>query len=301
MASLQVGINPVVWTNDDLPTLGDEFPLEQCLSEAHQAGYSGIELGHKFPRDPRVLRDILAEHKLSLISGWYGGRLLERGLESELNAVQAQVELLSSLGSDVLIYAEISGCVHGVRGRSLEARRKLEPDDFRMLSEQLTLFARTIYDGTGLRLAYHHHMGTVIQTIGELEQLVSLTGEEVGITLDTGHIAFAGGDPVSVVRRWGPRIRHVHLKDVRQSVLSIVRREQKSYLDAIVEGVFTVPGDGDLHFEPILQALADLPYRGWLVVEADQDPAFAQPLLFAQKGYQYVQQLALQAGLSIIC
>lgn len=293
-----LGVNPVIWTNDDMPTLGDHNSLERCLREARDAGYVGIELGHKFPRDPEVLGGLLREHNLSLISGWYGGRLLDRGFEAELEAASDQIDLLVSLGCQVLVYAEVSGCVHGVRWQPLEARGRIHPDDFPSFGYELTAFAEAVR-ARGLSLAYHHHMGTVVQTLDELDLLLKSSGSDVGLTLDTGHIAFAGGDPAAVIREAGQRLFHVHLKDVRNSVLKAVASGPSSYLDAIVDGVFTVPGDGDLEFEPVMNALRDVDYRGWLVVEADQDPAFAEPAQFARMGADHIRSLAGKVGLTI--
>lgn len=295
---LPLGINPVVWTNDDLPTLGDENSLERCLREARAAGYAGIELGHKFPRDPEVLAELLGRHRMRLVSGWYGGRLLERSVEAELSAAEEQVELLIALGCTVFIYAEVAGCVHGVRGQPLEARRRLDPSELERFGKGLSGFAEAL-GRRGLLLAYHHHMGTVVQTRLELEGLLEHTSDAVGLTLDTGHLAFAGADPASVTRRWGHRVRHVHLKDVRRTVLQAASRQPCSYLDAIVDGVFTVPGDGDLDFGPVLRALAEAGYDGWLVVEADQDPSVAEPALFAKMGRDHVAEVAEAVGLEL--
>lgn len=295
---LRIGVNPVVWSNDDLPVLGDRNSLERCLREAREAGYAGVELGHKFPRDPADLRPLLDRHGLALVSGWYGGRLLERSPEAELDAAAAQVGLLEAMGCDVFIYAEAAGCVHGVRGRPLEARRRLDRSELAAFGGALTAFAEGL-KARGLLLAYHHHMGTVIQTMEELEALIACTGDDVGLTLDTGHVAFAGGDPGLVARRFLARIRHVHLKDVRRTVIAAAESGPSSYLDAIVDGVFTVPGDGDLDFAPVLSALRDGGYAGWLVVEADQDPTYAEPLRFARMGHAHVRAVASSVGLEL--
>jgi inosose dehydratase len=288
-------VNPVIWSNDDLPALGDDISVDRCLREARAAGYAGIELGHKLPRDAEALRALLAPRGLELISGWYGGRVSERGAARELEAAEAQVDLLRAFGCEVLVYAEVAGCVHGTMGQPIEARRCLAPSALVDFGRELTAFAEALR-GRGLDLAYHHHMGTIIQTGDELERLLASTGDVVGLTVDTGHLAFAGADPGEIVRRFGPRVKHVHLKDVRGSVLASVTRGAGSYLDAIVAGVFTVPGDGDLDFRPILEALRDAEYAGWLVVEADQDPARADPAVFARMGAEHVRRLAADVG-----
>lgn len=287
-----------MWSNDDLPALGDDISLERCLFEARAAGFAGIELGHKFPRDPETLRARLGPHQLQLVSGWYGGRILERGAEAELRAAEAQIELLCRMGCETFIYAEVSGCVHGVRGQPLETRRRLASTDYADFGRELTAFAEGLR-ARGLSIAYHHHMGTVIQTIPELERLLAATGDVVGVTLDTGHVAFAGGEPAAVIRALGGRLRHLHLKDVRPTVIHAVSSGPSSYLDAIVDGVFTVPGDGALDFGPVVRALLDVDYRGWWVVEADQDPALADPGRFARMGFDEIAGRLRDHGLGV--
>ncbi len=298
MSELRIGVNPVIWTNDDLPCLGGHISVDRCLSEARAAGYAGIELGHKLPRDAALLRALLEAHDLELIGGWYGGRLLDRSVEEELVAAGPQLELLAELGSGVLVYAEVTGGVQGDRKLGIEARRRLGESEWGPFGRRLTAFAERAR-ARGVSLAYHQHMGTVVETAEELDALVEATGDVVGLTLDTGHIAFSGAEPAAVVARLGSRIRHVHLKDVRKSVLSAVAQGPASYLDAIVDGVFTVPGDGDLDFSLVLAALRDVHYGGWLVVEADQDPAIAEPALFARKGADHVRSAAAAVGLAV--
>lgn len=295
---IRLGVNPVGWSNDDLPALGEHNSLERCLRDAREAGYQGIELGRKFPRDPVVLGQLLERHGIRLVSGWYGGRLLARTPEEELRAAGSHIELLRALGCEVMIYAEVTGSVHGNRTHPLDARLRLEEAGAQRFGAQLSTFADRLSD-VGLRLAYHHHMGTVVQTPDEIETLLEVTRPSVGLNLDTGHVAFAGGDPELAARRWGSRVCHVHLKDVRQTVVAAATRRPCAYLDAIVDGVFTVPGDGDISFGPVLRGLKDAGYEGWLVVEADQDPDLAEPALFARMGRQHVEDAARTEGLKI--
>lgn len=287
MSRIRLGVNPIMWSNDDLPTLGSENSLEQCLSEAREAGFQGIELGHKFPRDPDVLKALLARYDMELIAGWYGGRLLDRSVDEEWDALQDHLALLQANDSQVFIYAEVSGCVHGVRGQPLEARLRLQEDAFDDFGRRLTDLAERL-QARGMSFAYHQHMGTVVQTIDELHLLMKSTADVVGLTLDTGHLVFAGGDPESVIRTYGHRVNHVHLKDVRRTVVRAAFQGPSSYLDAIVDGVFTVPGDGDLQFEGAVSALCAAKYEGWWVIEADQDPALANPGTFARLGADHV-------------
>src|SRR6266851_2897103 len=244
---VRLGVSPIGWSNDDLPELGGDTPAETCLAEARQAGFAGIELGNKFPRDPALLRPVLQRHKLSLISGWHSGRLLERSVDEELAAIEAHLALLVAMGCAVLVYAETSGSIAGDRHRPLSGRPQLRGAEWGDFAGRLTELADRVAR-RGIRLAYHHHMGTVVQSEAEIDRLMAAAGASVGLLLDTGHLAFAGGDPVALARRHGHRIAHVHCKDVRPGVLARIRAADTSFLDAVIDGVFTVPGDGCLDF-----------------------------------------------------
>jgi inosose dehydratase len=280
----RIGINPLTWTNDDMPELGAETPLETCLSEARQAGYEGVELGNKFPRTVETLGPILEAHDLALVSGWYSGGLLERSVADEMEAIKDHLSLLSGLGCDVMVFAEVTGCVHGMRATPLSARRVLDSSEWIGFGERLTEVAKRIAD-RGVAMAYHHHMGTVVQSEAEIDRLMEVTGDSVGLLLDTGHLAYAGGDPLGAARRHATRINHVHCKDIRADILERVRATDTSFLDAVLEGVFTVPGDGSIDFPGVLSILRENGYDGWLVVEAEQDPAIAHPLTYSRMGY----------------
>jgi inosose dehydratase len=293
---VRLGINPIGWTNDDLPELGDDIPLETCLAEARAAGYEGVELGRKFPRQAAALGPILARHGLALVSGWYGAELRRRAVKAELAAAEPHVALLTELGSPVGVFAEVSDSVHGRRDVPLSRRPRLAEAEWPRFGEALTEVAEALR-GRGVRLAYHHHVGTVIETEGEIDRLMAVTGEAVGLLLDTGHLTYAGGDPARVARRHAGRIVHVHCKDVRPAVLDEVRRRDRSFLDAVLAGVFTVPGDGAVDYPAVLRALAGAGYAGWLVVEAEQDPAVAHPLTYARMGHAYLSRTAADAGL----
>jgi inosose dehydratase len=290
---LRIGINPLTWTNDDMPELGGDTPLETCLAEAKLAGYDGVELGNKFPRDADQLRPIVSRHGLSLVSGWYSGRLLERSPAEEIAAVESHLALLSAMGCTTMVFAEVSGCVHGDRKRPLSRRPHLGDKEWRRLATGLSEVARHL-QRRGVSLAYHHHMGTVIETAEEIDRLMAMTGPEVGLLLDTGHLTYAGGDPAATAQRHGTRIVHVHCKDVRLPMLNEAMQNDWSFLDAVLAGVFTVPGDGCVDYPHVFEALAAASYRGWLVVEAEQDPAKAHPLTYARMGHAYLRPLAVK-------
>jgi inosose dehydratase len=287
---VRIGINPLTWTNDDLPELGESNSLETCLSEARLAGYDGVELGRKFPRDAAVLSPLLEKHHLKLVSGWYSARLLERSVEDEIKAMRPHQELLRALGCKVMVFAEVSRCVHGDRCIPLSRRPRMAEKEWKPFCERLDAVARHL-EKQGLKLAYHHHMGTVIESEEEVDRMMGSTAA-VGLLLDTGHLTFAGGEPMRVLERHGARIVHVHCKDVRQDRLARARGQDLSFLDAVLGDVFAVPGDGSIDFEPVLQRLARSGYQGWLVVEADQDPARAQPLTHARIGHDCLRPLA---------
>lgn len=296
--SVRLGINPLTWSNDDMPELGGETSLATCLSEAKLAGYSGVELGNKFPRRDEVLRPILARHKLRLISGWYSSRLLERSVTDEIMAVTGHLELLAALGCNVMVYAEVSGCVHGDKSVPLSRRPVLDDKQWPEFGENLNAMAKHLAQH-GIRLAYHHHMGTVVETAAEIDRLMAVTSPEVGLLLDTGHLTYAGGDPVAVARRHAARIVHVHCKDVRLPVLAAAKARDSSFLDAVLDGVFTVPGDGIVDYPLLFPVLKAVGYQGWLVVEAEQDPAKAHPLTYARLGHDNLTAFADNAGFTI--
>jgi inosose dehydratase len=293
---IRLGTNPIAWSNDDMPELGGTTPLETCLAEAREAGYAGIELGNKFPREAGALRPILERHGLALVSGWWSARLLERPVEAELGAIAAHADLLKAMDCDVVIVAETSRGIAGARGTPLSRRPRLEDATWRAFGAKLTALAEAL-QRWGLRLAYHHHMGTVVETAGEVDRLMETTGEAVGLLLDTGHLAFSGADPTAVARRHRRRIVHVHCKDVRSVVLARARAEDWSFLDSVLAGVFTVPGDGSVDFASVLKELRG--YVGWLVVEAEQDPQKAHPLTYAVLGAKNLRKAAADAGLAL--
>ena len=289
--SVRIGINPLTWTIDDLPEVGGETSLETCLTEARAAGFEGVELGCKFPRTVPELKAALAPHGLALVSGWYSTNLLLRDAATEFEAMRPHRELLSALGCDVVVVAETTRCIHGERGARLSQRPVLAPADWPRFAERLDELGGRLQDG-GLTLAYHHHMGTVVQTEDEVDRLMDSCDDVVSLLLDTGHLTFAGGDPVRVASRHAARIAHVHCKDVRRAVLHRSLNRDASFLDAVLDGVFTVPGDGSVDYAAVLDPIARAGYRGWLVVEAEQDPAVAPSAEYADLGYRNLRRLA---------
>jgi inosose dehydratase len=295
-APVRVGINPLTWTNDDMPELGAETSLEQCLTEARAAGYAGVELGNKFPRTPTALSPALGAHGLRLVSGWYSSNLLHRSVEEEARALEPHLSLLCALGSDVLILCETTFAVHGERQTPLSRRPRLDDAGFHLLARRLTELGDRVAR-RGVRLCYHHHMGTLIQTEEEIERLLALTGPSVWLLLDTGHLTYAGGRPAVIAGRHGKRVAHVHAKDVRRPVLERALASDLPFLQAVLQGVFTVPGDGCVDYHAVFAQLAQHRYHGWVVVEAEQDPRKAHPATYAQLGHRNVVSRLRGAGL----
>ncbi|WP_455810609.1 myo-inosose-2 dehydratase [Pseudomonas graminis] len=291
----QLGIAPIAWSNDDLPQLGGDTPLSVCLAESRQAGFSGVETGGKFPRTSAELLPQLAEYQLQLVSGWYSGTLLDNDLASEIQKVTPQLELFKACGAACLVYGETAGTIQNQQHIPLSQRRRLSDDEIKEYGTRLTLFARYCED-FGVPLAFHHHMGTAIEDERDIDLLMAATGPEVGLLFDSGHLVFAGVDPLSILKKHGQRINHVHTKDIRADVRASLDWNRDSFLDAVLKGVYTVPGDGCINFDALIAELARIGYQGWFVVEAEQDPALAPPLEYAIIGYNSLKKSLNAAG-----
>ena len=289
--TIRIGANPIIWSNDDLRELGAETSLETCLSQAHRIGFEGMELGHKFPREPVQLAAVLDRYGLKCVSGWYSAQLLARDAVTELKFLRPHLDLLKALGSPVLVFAEVTGAIHGDLGEPLTKRPRLSAAEWQELGRGLTDLARMTAK-EGVQLVYHHHMGTVVQSEEDVNALMDACGPEVGLLLDTGHATFAGGDPVRLAKRHASRIRHFHAKDVRAAVLEKAHSNNWSFLQSVLEGVFTVPGDGCIDFASVFAALGG--YSGWIVLEAEQDPKRADPMTYASLGYANLRRLVAQ-------
>lgn len=296
--SVRIGINPLTWTNDDMPELGADTQLETCLSEGKEAGYAGFELGQKFPRKAEVLGPILEAHGLKLVSGWYSSQLLERTAEEEIEAMQDHMNLLKALGSNVMVYCEVSQCIHGEREVPVSKRPVMTEAEWSTLLERIEVVGQYL-QSQGMALAYHHHMGTVVESEADVDRLMQGTSDAVGLLLDTGHMTYAGGDPLALAKRYAGRIRHVHCKDIRAEVLKDAKNQNLSFLNSVLNGTFTVPGDGSVDYPSIFAVLKECNYSGWLVVEAEQDPAVAHPLTYAKLGYANLTKLCADAGITV--
>ncbi|KWK90965.1 myo-inosose-2 dehydratase [Burkholderia ubonensis] len=286
----RIGINPLSWMNDDLPSLGGETPLAVALTEGRDIGYEGFELGNKFPREPQALKALLGEYGLSLVSGWYSGRLAQRSIDDEIAAVDPHLDLLAQNGATVMVYGEVADTIQGAPVPLYQRPRFTTDAQWDGYAERLDAFARYTLS-RGVRVAYHHHMGAYVETPADVDRLMAATSDAVGLLFDAGHITFAGGDPAEVLKRHIARVCHVHCKDVRPAVIRLARNRNWSFLDAVINGAFTVPGDGAIDFATLIDLLKRHGYRGWLVVEAEQDPVVAPSYAYAQKGYRTLRAL----------
>jgi inosose dehydratase len=289
-AGIRIGVNPLSWTNDDLPSLGGEVPLEQALREGKQIGFAGFELGNKFPREPEALRRLLAQHDLALVSGWYSGRLAHRSAQEEIDAVGPHLELLAKNGADAMVYGEVADSIQGAAQPLFKRPRFVTDAQWETYAERLNTFARYTLS-QGVRLAYHHHMGAYIETPADVDRLMALTAPEVGLLFDSGHITLAGGNALETLDKHIARVCHVHCKDVRPAVMRMARNRDWTFLQSVLNGVFTVPGDGGIDFAPLIERLVRHGYRGWLVVEAEQDPIVAPSYSYADLGYRTLRDL----------
>lgn len=297
---IRIGANPIGWSNDDLQEIGGDTPLETCLAEAREAGFVGMELGHKFPREASALKAALAPFGMACISGWYSSELLLRSPEEELRHLRPHLDLLKAMGSTVLVFAETSNAIHGDRSKPLSARPILGVGEWAEFGRRITAVAdQTLKEG--VRLVYHHHMGTIVQSKADIDAFMAATGPSVHLLLDTGHATWGGADPADLARRYRDRISHFHAKDVRPDIKAKSEAEDWSFLDSILGmgdelGVYTVPGDGMVDYAGVFRELPG--YSGWVVVEAEQDPKKAPALPYAKKGVAHLKACLAQAGLA---
>lgn len=296
---IRYGTNPIAWANDDDRSIGAHIPTEQILGEAGEIiGFDGIENGHRWPEDPAELKALLGRHGLAFISGWYSLELLTRSVEREIEAFQPQLARLKHNGCEVAIVCETSNAIHGRADLPLSRRERLSPEAMQVFGAKVEAFAGYVA-AQGLTLVYHHHMGTVVESPEEIDAFMAATGPHTKLLFDAGHCFFGGGDPEAVLARHVGRVRHFHAKNVRPAVMRAVRENDWSFLRGVVEGVFTVPGDpeGGIDFAPLLRTLAAADYDGWLVIEAEQDPAVRNPLEYQTLGLGTLKRLAREVGL----
>ena len=294
----KLGIAPIAWWNDDLPELSDDVSLEECLRQASVAGFTGMETGRRFPMDAAVLSPVLARYGISVCGGWFSGQLLDSEIEREKDRIAAQMAFFKAAGAPCIVYGETARSIQGERGKPLAMKPKLSEDEIAAYARKMTAFGEWCAD-QGMPLAFHHHMAAAIETEAELDLFMNHSGAGIPLLFDTGHIAFAGGDVLRVIDKHHARISHVHTKDVRIGVIDALDRSKESFLDAVVKGAFTVPGDGSLDFEIIVKRLADHGFEGWFVVEAEQDPKLSPPLEMAEIGHKELLRVMAASGYAV--
>jgi inosose dehydratase len=280
----KLGISPIAWWNDDLPEISSDISLEGCLAEARQAGFTGIETGRRFPSDPAVLGPLMKKHDIRICGGWFSGLLLRDDIDREKDRIAAQIGLFKTMNAPCIVYGETAGSIQGERHAPLSNRVRLSEDQIRIYGHKMTEFAEWCAEN-GMPLAYHHHMGAPIQSEEDVDLLMKHSGNALALLFDAGHLAFAGGDVIRVIEKHHTRISHVHTKDIHQGVAGAIDHDTESFLDAVMKGAFTVPGEGSLDFENIVKRLASYGYEGWFVVEAEQDPIRYPPLKMAEIGH----------------
>ena len=293
---IRFGVSPIAWINDDMPELGADTPLEQVFSDCRDLGFEGVELGGRFPRDPQVLKPLLRGYGLDLIGGWYSTHLLARDADAEIKALQAHLALLEAMGSTVFIAAECSNARHGVKTHPLRDQPLVPAGQWGSFGARLTRVAEYVRQ-RGFRFAYHFHLGTAVEKPADLDAFVANTDTVVGFVVDTGHAVLGGNDPVALIEKHPARVNHVHTKDVRRPIFDDVIARGRSFLDGVLAGMFTAPGDGEIAFGAVMTALKRIDYSGWIVIEAEQDPALANPRDYSALGLSTLRREATSAGL----
>jgi len=292
MGTVKLAIAPIGWTNDDLPELGGEIPFEQCVSEMALAGFQGSEVGNKYPKDPAVLNKALKLRGLTICNAWFSSFLTTKPLKEVEKDFIAHRDFLYAVGARVIGAAEQGNSIQGKPLPIFDAKPVYTKDQWKMVADGLNRLGQLAQE-KGMQLTYHHHMGTGVQTAEEIDTLMEMTEPGLcDLLYDTGHLVFAGEDHLAVLKKWAPRIKHVHLKDVRPDVVARAKKEKWSFLQAVKAGAFTVPGDGAIDFVPVFDALKKANYAGWWVVEAEQDPAKANPFEYAVKARSYIRDKA---------
>ena len=294
----KLGIAPIAWWNDDLEELSEDVSLEECLRQANLAGFTGMETGRRFPMNESFLAPILAQFGISICGGWFSGLLLDGDIELEKERISEQLAFFKSFKAPCIVYGETSRSIQGVKSVTLSKKPKLTHNEVKKYARKMTIFAEWCAE-QGMPISYHHHMGAVIETEAELDSFIDNSGPALKLLYDTGHMAFAGGDILRVIDNHHSRISHVHTKDIRNNVIKKIDKNNQSFLDAVIKGVYKEHRDGNLNFDEIVRKLAHYGYEGWFVVEAEQDPIINSPLKMAKKGYKELLRIIIASGYQV--
>ncbi|MBR1440614.1 MAG: myo-inosose-2 dehydratase [Lachnospiraceae bacterium] len=290
--NVKLGIAPIAWTNDDMPDLGSENTFEQCISEMALAGFTGSEVGNKYPKDPEILKHALELRGMEICNQWFSSFLLTKPFKEVEKECRAQLAFLKEMGAKIIGFSEQSYSIQGQMNTPVFGYKYvLNESEWNRLCEGLNKLGKIALEEYGIHLTYHHHMGTVVQSLEETDRLLAGTDPKyVSLLFDSGHFAYCGEDPVAIVKKYIDRIKHVHLKDIRPDVVKKVKEENLSFLQGVREGAFTVPGDGCVDFPSIFKVLEEGGYQGYMLVEAEQDPAKANPFEYALKARKYIKE-----------
>ncbi|MEG0856954.1 MAG: myo-inosose-2 dehydratase [Terrisporobacter sp.] len=291
---VKLGIAPIAWTNDDMPDLGKENTFEQCISEMALAGFRGSEVGNKYPKDVKVLRRALDLRNMEIASAWFSSFLTTKPYEETEKEFIAHRDFLNDMGAKVIVVSEQGNSIQGqMETPVFNGKYIMNDEEWKLLSDGLNKLGKLAAQ-KDMKLVYHHHMGTVVQTSEEIDRLMAMTDENlVYLLFDTGHLVYSGENALDILNKYINRVKHVHLKDIRVNVVDEVKEEKLSFLKGVRKGAFTVPGDGNIDFEPIFEVLAKNNYEGWLLVEAEQDPKVANPFEYALKARKYISEKAM--------
>ena len=291
---VKLGIAPIAWTNDDLPDLGAENTFEQCVSEMALAGFTGSEVGNNYPKDPAVLKKALDIRGIEICNQWFSSFLITKPFEEVEKEFRAQCEFLAAMGSKIIGASEQSHSVQGMQDTPIFGYKyEMNDEEWDTFCEGCNKLGKIALEDYGISMTYHHHMGTVVQSAAETDRMLENTDPKYfNLLFDTGHFRYCDEDPIALVKKYISRIKHVHLKDIRPDVLQKVKDENMSFLDGVRAGAFTVPGDGCIDFVPVFETLEEAGYEGYMLVEAEQDPAVANPLEYAIKARKFIADKA---------
>ena len=289
---VKLGIAPIAWTNDDMPDLGKENTFEQCVSEMALAGFTGSEVGNKYPKDPEVLKKALELRGVEICNQWFSSFLITKPFEEVEKEFRAQLTFLKAMGAKVIGASEQSHSVQGQMDTPVFGHKyEMNDEEWDIFCTGMNKLGKIAKEEYGIALTFHHHMGTVVQSLAEVDRMMENTDPEyVSLLFDTGHFTYCGEDPLEVVKKYVHRIKHVHLKDIRPDVVEQVKKENMSFLAGVRAGAFTIPGDGCINYDPIFKVLEDAGYEGYMVVEAEQDPAKANPLEYAIRARKFIAE-----------
>ena len=289
---VKLGIAPIAWTNDDMPDLGAENTFEQCISEMALAGFTGCEVGNKYPKDTAVLKKALDLRGMQICNAWFSTFLTTKPYEETEKEFIKHITFLKEMGAKVVGVSEQGHSIQGTDLSIFDDKYVMNDEEWDMLCTGLNKLGKVAKD-MGITLTFHHHMGTVVQTAAEIDRMMENTDPELfNLLFDSGHLAYCGEDYMYILKKYINRIKHVHLKDIRPDVVADVKAKGESFLQGVRKGTFTVPGDGVIDFAPIFEVLAENNYEGYVLVEAEQDPAIANPFEYALKSRKYIAEKA---------